>query len=244
MKNFLLTTSSTFVLVHGAWHGGWCWQRVADLLRQEGHRVFTPTLTGLADRSHLLSPGIGLSTHIADVVNLMRWEDLTDVVLCGHSYGGMVVTGVTSALPNRIRSIVYLDALVPDSGRSMLDYFGAEERAGVEAAALSDGLVAPIPALAFVNEADRAWVDAKCTPQPIATFRDPIPDASARDGISRRVYVRAGGFSSTTLDQFSDSLRRDGSWTVLELPYGHDLMIDAPSEVAELLLDAAAPLAS
>jgi len=93
----------TFVLVHGAWHGGWCWQRVADRLRGGGHTVFTPTLTGLGERSHLLRAGIDLKTHIADVVNVMKWEGLSDVVLCGHSYGGMVISGVAEALPQAIR---------------------------------------------------------------------------------------------------------------------------------------------
>jgi pimeloyl-ACP methyl ester carboxylesterase len=106
----------TFVLVHGAWHGGWCWRRVADRLRSDGHAVFTPTLTGLGERSHLLRPGIDLATHVADIVNVMRCERLSDVVLCGHSYGGFVISGVAEEMPALIRSIVFLDAFVPKSG--------------------------------------------------------------------------------------------------------------------------------
>jgi len=104
----------TFVLVHGAWHGGWCWRRVADRLRHDGHAVFAPTLTGLGERSHLLRPGIDLATHVADIVNVMQWERLSDVVLCGHSYGGFVISGVAEATPALIRSIVFLDAFLPE----------------------------------------------------------------------------------------------------------------------------------
>ena len=100
----------TFVLVHGAWHGGWCWRRVADRLRRDGHVVFTPTLTGLGERAHLLAPGIDLATHVADVVNLLKWERLSDVVLCGHSYGGFVISGVAEVMPAQTRSIGFLDA--------------------------------------------------------------------------------------------------------------------------------------
>ena len=106
----------TFVLVHGAWHGGWCWQRVADRLRNGGHRVFTPTLTGLGERSHLLQTGIDIATHITDVVNVMKWERLSDVVLCGHSYGGFIISGVAEQMGSTIRSIVFLDAFLPNGG--------------------------------------------------------------------------------------------------------------------------------
>ena len=104
----------TFVLVHGAWHGGWCWRRVADRLHRDGHAVFTPTLTGLGERSHLpLRQGIDVATHVADIVNVMRWERLSDVVLCGHSYGGFVISGVAEEMVALIRSIVFLDAFLP-----------------------------------------------------------------------------------------------------------------------------------
>jgi pimeloyl-ACP methyl ester carboxylesterase len=107
----------TFVLVHGAWHGGWCWRRVADRLRRDGHAVFTPTLTGLGERSHLLQPEIDVATHVADVVNVMHWERLTEAILCGHSYGGFIISGVAEAMPAPIRSIVFLDAFVPRERR-------------------------------------------------------------------------------------------------------------------------------
>lgn len=112
---------ANFVLVHGAWIGGWCWRPNAQALRKAGHEVFTPTLTGLGERSHLMNPGINLDTHIADIVNVIKHEELSDVVLVGHSYGGMVVTGVADALADKIRSLVYLDAFVPESGQALVD---------------------------------------------------------------------------------------------------------------------------
>ena len=102
---------ATFVLVHGAWHGSWCWKRVRKAIRAQGHDVFTPTLTGVGERSHLLSPHVNLDTHLDDIVNLIRWEELSDVVLCGHSYGGCVISGVADRVPDRIGALVYLDAL-------------------------------------------------------------------------------------------------------------------------------------
>src|SRR5436190_22709955 len=123
------STSKTFVLVHGAWHGGWCWRRVSDLLERQNlgrhaHKVFTPTLTGLGERSHLMSKEIRLATHVTDVVNHMKWEGLADVVLCGHSYGGMVVSGVAEQMAGKITSIVFLDAFVPDNGEALADLTG------------------------------------------------------------------------------------------------------------------------
>jgi pimeloyl-ACP methyl ester carboxylesterase len=112
---------STYVLVHGGWHGSWCWKRVRKALQLQGHEVFTPTLTGLGERSHLLSPHVNLDTHIEDVVNLIKWEELSDVVLCGHSYSGCVISGVADRVSNRIGALIYLDAFVLRDGQSLLD---------------------------------------------------------------------------------------------------------------------------
>ena len=178
----------TFVLVHGAWHGGWCWQRVADRLRGGGHTVFTPTLTGLGERSHLLRAGIDLKTHIADVVNVMKWEGLSDVVLCGHSYAGYPVSGALEQIGSAISSIVYLDSFLPENGDSILEKGNprvAETiRTAVEKKQLS---LPPLPASFFqVNEADRAWVDSMCTPQPLGTYTEKLVLTGAREGIARK----------------------------------------------------------
>ena len=131
---------ATFVLVHGAWHGSWCWKRVRKALQAQGHDVFTPTLTGVGERSHLLSPQVNLETHILDVENLLRWEDLSDVILCGHSYGGCVVGGVADRVPERIRSLVYLDAFVLESGESLTHHLPEPARKQMRDDAQADRL--------------------------------------------------------------------------------------------------------
>jgi pimeloyl-ACP methyl ester carboxylesterase len=173
----------TFVLVHGAWHGGWCWPRVADRLRSGGHKVFTPTLTGLGERSHLLSSEIDIATHVTDIVNVIKWERLTDIVLCGHSYGGFVISGVAEKMAGAVRSIVFLDAFVPDDGDSPQSLTGPAIREGIRAAVQRGDLsMPPRPAAFFgVNEADRPWVDALCVPQPTGTFTHKIAVTGARE---------------------------------------------------------------
>jgi len=229
----------TFVLVHGAWHGGWCWQRVADRLRGSGHTVFTPTLTGLGERSHLLRAGIDLKTHIADVVNVMNWERLEDVVLCGHSYGGFVISGVAEQIASAIRSIVFLDAFVPRDGESVQDLTGPAVLEAVRAA-LQRGEMAipPRPAEAFgVNVADRAWVDSLCVGQPIATFTDKIALTGARDRIARKSYIRARNYANPGFDRAYGALKSDPAWRTYEAPCGHDVMVDMPKRLMEILLE-------
>jgi len=232
----------TFVLVHGAWHGGWCWYRVAERPRRGGHAGFTPTLTGLGERSHLLSADIGLETHIADVVNVIKWERLNDVVLCGHSYAGFVISGVAEQTAATIRSIVFLDAFVPGDGDSIQDLVGDAIREGVRnAAERRSAGVQPRSAATFgVNEADRAWVDSLCVPQPIQTFTSPIALKGARERIARKVYIRARGYINHTFDRAFAAAQSDPTWRSYQLPCGHDAMVDMPDRVTELLLQAAA----
>jgi pimeloyl-ACP methyl ester carboxylesterase len=232
----------TFVLVHGAWHGGWCWRRVSDLLLARGHRVFAPTLTGLGERSHLLKAGINLSTHIEDVTRLIEAEDLSGITLVGHSYGGMVVSGVAERAEKAIASIVLLDAFVPENAEALLDFMPADRRkANEELAAKSGGLTLPPLSAEFfnVNERDRAWVDAKCTPQPFATFAEKARLTGARERIAKKTYVRAGGYPAVYFSAFHTKLKADPSWRCLELPCGHDIMIDMPERLADVLEEAA-----
>jgi pimeloyl-ACP methyl ester carboxylesterase len=168
---------TTYILVHGAWHGSWCWKRVRAALQSAGHNVFTPTLTGLGERSHLNSAAVDLSTHIADIVNLIKWEELSDVVLCGHSYAGCVITGVADQIPDRIRALVFLDAFVLENGESLIDTVPSEVAQAIcdQAKATGEGWkVNPVPAhLVGVRDPhDVAWVDAQCTSQAIATFQE------------------------------------------------------------------------
>jgi pimeloyl-ACP methyl ester carboxylesterase len=234
------TDPRAFLLVHGAWHGGWCWRRVADLLTARGHRVFAPTLTGLGERSHLMNAGVDLATHVADVVNVIRWEGLRDVVLCGHSYGGMVVSGVAEQVSS-IASIVFLDAFVPGSGDSLVGATSSASREAIEAAAKSGSLtVPPRPAAAFhVNEADRAWVDAMCTPHPLATLFDRIVLTGARDRIAKKAYIRAQDYPNPGFDAARARAEADPAWRVYAVPCGHDVMVDMPERLAEILEEVA-----
>jgi pimeloyl-ACP methyl ester carboxylesterase len=231
----------TFVLVHGAWHGGWCWQRVADRLRRDGHAVFTPTLTGLGERSHLLHAGIDLKTHITDVVNVMKWEGLSDVVLCGHSYGGMIISGVAEQMAPAIRSIVFLDAFLPRNGESSLDLTSPAVREGVQAVLQRGDIVVPArSAEAFgVNPADRAWVDRLCVGQPIGTFTDKIVLTGARDRIPRKSYIRAASYVNPGFDRALSEVKSDPSWRTYAVPSGHDVMVDMPERLCEILLEVA-----
>jgi pimeloyl-ACP methyl ester carboxylesterase len=232
---------TTFVLVHGAWRGSWLWKRVRPLLQKEGHDVITPTLTGLADRSHLLVPDINLETHIDDVTNLFRWEDLSDVVLCGHSYAGSVIAGVADRIPGRIVALVYLDAFLLEDGESIHDTLPEAHRElqlkGAEAE--GDGWkVPPIPAEVFnVNSDDRDWVDRQCTPQPLATFQQPIRLRSKEDAVQNVTYILTTDLPDSPFLPFFEKARARG-WKTLTIATGHDAPIDNPEELTGMLLDA------
>lgn len=223
---------TTFVLIHGAWHGAWCWQRVAQLLQSEGHTVHAPTLTGVGERSHLASPTNNLTTHITDVVNEIKWKELEDIVLVGHSYGGMVVTGVAERCSDRIAGIVYLDAFLPEDGQSLYDIVGGAHDA-------SEGMVEPLPAAFFaVNEKDRDWVDRMMTPQSEATFREQLQVTGALNTIAKKTYVRALQGAIPPFATIYARLSADPAWHCLEIDCGHDVMIDEPEKIARILTGA------
>jgi pimeloyl-ACP methyl ester carboxylesterase len=234
---------STFVLVHGAWHGSWCWKRVRRALQAQGHEVFTPTLTGVADRSHLLSPMVNLDTHIDDVVNLIRWEELSDVVLCGHSYAGCVVSGVADRIPDRIGALVYLDAFVLEDGESLHQTLPPEARNGQMEGALRDGegwKVPHLPAEHFqVNDTDAEWVNRQCTAHPIATFQQPLKLAGGIGKIANVTFILATGWKATPFPQFYERAKANG-WKTQTMDCGHDVMLDLPAELAQALVEAAA----
>lgn len=226
------------MLVHGAWHGGWCWRRVADALEAAGHKVFTPTLTGLADRAHLLTPALTLDTHIADVANLIRWENLEEVVLCGHSYAGFVIAGVVEQVAPTIAAVVFVDAYVPRDGQSMYDVATPTSRVGLDAARKAGDAVRPVPAAASfsVNPADRPWVDGKMTPQPVSVQLQPIRLTGAVDRVRRKGYVRAAGYANPTFEGYFDAAASRPGWETFRVDSGHDVMVDAPAKMAQILL--------
>lgn len=240
---------ATFVLVHGAWHGGWCYKRVAARLRAAGHEVYTPTLSGLGERSHLMSRAINLDTHVRDVVNVIGWEELDDIVLCGHSYGGMVIAGVADQVPEKIRSIVYLDAFVPANGQSLFDLMTPETQAAFRDEAKHNGegyLMSPMPAAVFsLNPKDAAWVDRMCVKHPLACFEQKIALAGGAARIGKRTYIMAAGWAApaalggvSPFVAIAERLKHDKAWQVVSVPCGHDVMVDMPAALAELLIAA------
>ena len=234
-------SSRTFVLVHGAWHGGCAWRRVADRLRARGHIVFAPTLTGLGERAHLLHPDIDASLHIADVLGLISFEQLDDFVLVGHSYGGCVVSGVAEAMPDAIRSIVFLDAFIPDNGDATIELVQPAVQEVIRAALARGETTVPVrDAAAFkVNEKDRAWVDALATPQPIGTMTEKLALTGACERIRKKTYIRASGYPNVSFDKAYARVKADPSWRTYEVPCGHDVMVDEPDRLTEILLEVA-----
>jgi pimeloyl-ACP methyl ester carboxylesterase len=228
------------VLVHGSNDGGWVWQKVAPLLRAVGYEVYAPTLSGLGDRAHLVNCGVDLGMHINEIINLLHYEDLSDVTLVGNSYGGMVISGVAARAPERIKRLVYLDAYVPDDGQSEQDLWPEEMRAAVEAdAATARGLRNPPPPAVFgiTDPALADWVKERGTPQPVATYTEPVPAGSARSAAIERVYIHCVGGPATTTPVFAPfaAKARAAGWKVYELAAGHMAMLTAPRETAELL---------
>lgn len=227
---------ATFVLVHGAWHGGWCWNRVAPLLRADGHDVFAPTLTGLGERVHLLAPEIDLTTHINDVLRLLEYEDLSNVVLVGHSYAGMVISGVAEQASTRLAQLVYLDAFLPEDGATIRDYAPGEV---LDEMVKTQGDGWRLPSFMFAadfgitNADDAAWVNARLGDQPYKTFTQPLNLAATPDGAIPRTYIL------TTQDTFVPHAARaqQGGFEYLELfSAGHDSMVTQPVELVDLLL--------
>ena len=234
-----MTISKTFVLIHGAWHGGWCWRRVADLLEAKGHKVFAPTLTGVGERSHLLSKDVVLDTHIADIVNLFKWEDLKDVCLVAHSYGGWPSSGALEQIHGRVSSIVWLDAFKPEDGQKGADLANdASRKSLIEAMAKGEpGRKAPTAKAFGVNEKDQAWVDSKLTLQPNGVATQPIKLTGARERIARKIYIRAANYPQPAFDKALAECKADKSWKTFETTSaGHDVMIDAPEWLVEILL--------
>jgi pimeloyl-ACP methyl ester carboxylesterase len=220
---------STFVLIHGAWHGGWCWQRVAEILQRAGHSVLAPTLSGVGERSHLAGLEINLTTHVLDVVNEVTWKDLSNIVLCGHSYGGMVITGAAEHIHERIASIVYLDAFVPNDRESLNDMAGSGWPA--------TGMIPPITAEQFsVNAADRAWVNSRLTPQAGACFSEKLSLTGAAYKVPKKAYIQASVSLSPAFQSAYERLSKTQGWKTYTIDCGHDVMIDRPAELAELLM--------
>ena len=235
---------TTFVLVHGAFHGGWCWARVADRLRVRGHRVFTPTCTGLGDRAHLMSGDISLDMFTRDVAAVIEMEELEDVVLVGHSFGGNPTSGVADRMPERIRHLVYLDALVVQRGQTAFtglsdDIVASRRRAARES---SGGMSVPVPppsVFGVPDGPDADWLRRRLTPHPIGTYETPLGlDRPVGNGLPR-TYIVCTAPIYEPLQPSRDWVRAQPDWDWRELATGHDAMVTAPEALTGMLLDIA-----
>jgi pimeloyl-ACP methyl ester carboxylesterase len=242
--------AATFVLVHPAWHGGWFWNRMASCLRGRGHVVFTPTLTGLGERSHLARPEVGLDLHITDVANVLKYEDLGDVVLVGHSSSGAVVTGVADRIPAQIAHVVYLDAFVPAHGQAVVDLITPERRQMMEGLVKAEGdgwmlpRFAPPPWPTIVRDMwgvtdaeDVRWMLNRLTPTPFGHLQDPVTLANVNADALPRTFVRFTQFKNPRFDLHAAMAQRTAGWTYRELAGPHHAPVTAPQQVSELLLD-------
>jgi pimeloyl-ACP methyl ester carboxylesterase len=231
-------TSKTYVLVHGAWHGAWCWSHVATSLRQQGHQVFLPTQTGLGDRHHLMAADITLDTFVQDVVSAIEAEELRDVVLVGHSFGGLSISGAADRIPERVRHLVYLDSLILQPGHSVLDALPPEARAARRKAFADAGHTIPAPAPSYFgvpDGPDADWVRRRMTPHPSGTWDSPLRLTRAPGLPGATTYISCTAPALKSVAAHAEYARGQSDWKVLELPTGHDAMVTAPEALSAML---------
>jgi len=233
---------ATFILVHGAGHGGWIWRKVVGPLRALGHEVYTPTLTGCGERCHLVAPEVGLSTQIQDIVNVLEYEDLEDVVLVGHSWAGLVISGVIDRLPHRLAQGINLDGIVPKDGECRFDLTpGAREALG------EAWLIPPPPAETFgvTDPFDVAWMTERLTPMPVASYTERLRLQNPGRTMVRQSYIHCQGYllpaALENIKTISLARVRERGWPVYELDAPHDAMVTHPLELLEIFLHCLAP---
>jgi len=228
---------ASIVLAHGAWSAAWAWKKMRPLLRQAGHEFFSPTYTGLGERAHLAGPEIDLDTHIADVSAVLDIEDLRDVTLLGHSYGGMVATGVADRMGDRIARVVYIDAFAPKAGQSLFDLVGPKAEGNMRAGAAKsgDGWKLPInPMPPDTAPEDVAWASPRRRPQPIKTFEQKIKLASPDAPPRHYIYAQRNG-PGDPFRQFGDRAKTESGWKYYEMDASHNPHITCPNELMALL---------
>ncbi len=231
-KNFV------FVLVHGAWHGGWCWKKVKILLEEQRFTVYTPTLTGLGERSHLLNEEIGLDTHIQDIVAVLEYEDLKNVILVGHSFGGMVITGVAGKAAERISHLVYLDAFLPENGKALKDYLPQNDSGNENPKESRDWKVPPRSTAAEFGvreKEDIAWAEKRLGPQSAKTFVQPVVIENPIPDEIKKTYIQLTDDSPWFVEA-AERARKNGFQIFSYLEGGHDAMISQPGEIAEMFI--------
>jgi pimeloyl-ACP methyl ester carboxylesterase len=229
-------SGTTFLVAHGAWSAGWAWRKMHPLMRSAGHSLITPTYTGLGERDHLASPAIDLDVHVQDMLGVIKYEQLSDLILVGHSYGGMVATAVADRVPEKIRKLVYLDAFVPSDGQALVDLLppAAVERmrAGVKA---GDGWRVPAnPIPPDTATADVQWIQALRIPQPFKTFETPLRLRNGDTKIPRAYIYCKRTTPDDTFRQFATRAQREG-WSYHEIDASHSPHVTAPEALTALL---------
>lgn len=230
----IASAQSTYVIVHGAWGGAWQFKNTGKLLQEAGHTVYRPTMTGLGERHHLNNSSINLTTHITDVVNTILFENLNDVILVGHSYGGMVVTGVADSIPNRIKKIIYLDAIVPDENKSAVESLGMDESASASAFPIQEGSIVP----SWVKDTTKTPRDV---PHPLGTFVQPLDYSEAKIAHIPATYIftyetSMGGKEKDTFYPFYLKAKKR-NWKIVEMEASHNPQIDKLQELVAVLLE-------
>jgi len=230
---------STFVLIHGGWHGGWCWRKVADQLRHLGHVVFTPTLTGMGEREHLWTPEVGLVTHTQDILNLFRFEQLSHAILVGHSYGGVIMTLAADQMATAVDALIYVDAVVPEDGVPGWNGFPEQRQKDMLSAAEKlGGLRIPPPDPAqwgVTSEDDVAWLRACCSPHPLQTMLDVPRLTHAWKAVPKKHYILAGPQPNSRFEAHYKWVQAQADWTSEVMDGGHDLMVTQPNELSSAL---------
>jgi len=236
--------TETFVLVHGGWHGGWCWRETAAHIRAQGHQVTTPTLTGLGERVHLMSRGTDLHTMIDDIINHLIWEDLFEVTLVGHSYAGCVLTGVADRVPERLRRLIYMDTLWLTDGQCATDLMPADTLSQrLQASAdLNGGIALPVPppeAFGIETEPERSMLLEKLTPHPLASCTSKLSIKHPPGNGLPMTYIACTAPAYPVMAESRRAAEAAGV-AVKELAAPHDAMIARPAETADLLMRVAA----
>ena len=231
-----VSSAKTFLVCHGAWGGGWSWKKMHPLMRAGGHRLLTPTYTGLGERQHLANPSIDLETHIQDVLNVIKYEDLGDIVLLGHSYGGMVATGVADRARDKIAQLIYLDAFVPTDGQSLFDLNEAGRGPMRDAAKSGDGWrVPPSPTPPDTPPADLAWLSARRVPMPIKCFETKLKLQNGESNLPRSYICATRIAPADTFGQFARRAKIEPGWRYVEIDASHSPNVTAPDALMEVL---------
>jgi len=229
---------ATILVAHGAWSAGWAWKKMHPLLAAHGHRLVTPTYTGLGERAHLAHRALDLEAHIEDLLAVIEFENLSDIVLVGHSYGGMVATGVADRLPQRIAQRVYLDAFVPRDGQALFDLISPQARSAMRKAVDEQGAgwrIPPNPVPEDTSEADRAWILPRRVMQPLASFEQPLRLRGAADHLPCTYIYCLRPMPGDVFAQFAERARGEPGWRLYEIDATHSPNITAPEALADLL---------